>query len=92
MKWGNLANLTALFLNDNKLTGQLEPSILLGLGPSLLEMDIANNQLTGTIPSLLGKMTKLERIDAQNNMFTGTLPSEMNRMYPDIELNLTNNL
>ena len=91
-RWGDLTNLTTIYLNDNKLTGTLSASFLYGLAPSLVEMDIANNLLTGQLPTLLGKMAKLERIDAQNNAFNGTLPSEMNRMYPDIQLNLTNNL
>ena len=91
-RWGDLTNLTTIYLNDNKLTGHLEPTFLYGLAPSLVEMDIANNMLTGQLPTLLGKMAKLERIEAQNNAFNGTLPSEMNRMYPDIQLNLTNNL
>lgn len=92
VKWGNLANLTGLYLNDNAFTGTLPPTLIFGVGPSLIEIDIGNNFISGQIPTLIGKMTNLERIDAQNNLFNGTLPSEMNRMHPDIQLNLTNNL
>lgn len=87
-----MTHLTTLLLNDNKMTGPLEPSMLSGLAPSLLELDIANNKFSGSIPTEIGRLTKLERIDAQNNMLEGTIPSTMNKMYPDVQLNLTNNL
>jgi hypothetical protein len=91
-KWGNLDQLKSLFLNDNLLTGPIPPEMLFGLSGNLVELDLGHNNLNGTLSSLLGKMTKLERIDAQANRLEGPLPHEMNRMYPDIQLNLTNNL
>jgi Leucine-rich repeat (LRR) protein len=66
--------------------------MFLGLSGSLVQLDVGNNLLEGPIPSEIGKMSRLERIDAQGNRLSGTLPVEMNRMYPDIQLNLTNNL
>jgi hypothetical protein len=79
-------------LNDNQFSSTIPTSFLLGLSGSLVELDIGNNIFHGTIPPVIGKMTKLERIDAQSNRLNGTLPIEMNRMYHDIQLNLTNNL
>jgi Leucine-rich repeat (LRR) protein len=91
-RWSDLTSLKRLFLNDNQFSGKIPPELLLGLSGTLVQMDVGNNRLEGSIPSEIGKMMKLEQIDAQGNRITGTLPAEMNRMFPDIRLNLTNNL
>ena len=91
-RWSNLVQLKTLLLHDNELEGTIPKDFLQGLSSSLEELDLGNNLLVGSIPSSIGKMTKLERFDVHNNELNGTLPSEMNRMYPDVQLNLTNNL
>jgi Leucine-rich repeat (LRR) protein len=87
-----MENMTSLLLNGNKFTGTIPSDLLPSWSSSMERLDISSNSLTGTIPTVIGKMTKLERFDAQNNFLEGSLPVEMNRMYPDIQLNLTNNL
>lgn len=79
-------------MNDNLFTGKIPSELLLGLSPNLVQLDVGNNRFEGSIPSEIGKMSILEQIDAQGNRLSGTLPAEMNRMYPDVQLNLTNNL
>ena len=44
--FGNCSNLKALWLNGNNLVGQFP-----GLPPHLRELNLALNNLTGTIPS-----------------------------------------
>ncbi|OEU11037.1 RNI-like protein [Fragilariopsis cylindrus CCMP1102] len=91
-KWLNLKDLYSLLINNNFVSGTIPNEFLYGLSPALIELDLADNLLDGTLPSSLGRMSKLERFDIHNNTIIGTLPSEMNRMYPDIKLNLTDNL
>jgi hypothetical protein len=91
-KWSNLKDLYSLLINNNYINGTIPHEFLYGLSPALIELDLADNLLDGTLPSSLGRMSKLERFDIHNNAIFGTLPSEMNRMYPDIKLNLTDNL
>jgi Leucine-rich repeat (LRR) protein len=90
--WSNLDRLDILFLDQNQITGTIPYDFLDGLSSSLEELDLGSNNLVGSLPSALGKMTMLEMLDVHGNQLTGRLPPEMNRMYPDVELNLTDNL
>ena len=40
----------------------------------------ANNQLTGTIPTELGKLTALKAMNVGNNIITGSIPVEMGNL------------
>lgn len=87
-----MENMSMLLLNGNKFSGTVPHGVLLALSSNLVRLDISSNALTGTIPTVIGRMHRLERLDAQNNFLEGSLPAEMKRMYPDVQLNLTNNL
>ena len=63
---------TKILLPGINLTGKL-PASLTGL-PNLSVLDVSNNQLTGSIPSIAG-MASLLRFDAGNNRLTGSIPS-----------------
>ena len=41
------------------------------------ELSLRENDLTGTIPSVLGRLTSLERLDLQGNDLTGSIPGEL---------------
>ena len=90
--WPDLVNLEKLYLDHNQLRGTVPYELPKGLGDTLKELDLGNNHLEGSLPSSLGKMTALESLDVHGNRLTGSLPAEMNRMFPDVQLNLTENL
>ena len=53
-----LVELLALYLDSNRLTGQIPTSI--GQLTSLLDLRLRANKLTGTLPTELGVLTNLE--------------------------------
>ena len=91
-EWSNLDVLGILFLDHNQISGTIPYDFLDGLSSSLEVLDLGCNNLVGSLPSALGKMTILEILDVHGNQLTGRVPPEMNRMYPDVQLNLTDNL
>ena len=50
-----------------------------------------NNSFNGTIPSDIGKLTKLRDINLANNALTGTIPPEIGLLKNLTELDLANN-
>ncbi|CAD5332795.1 unnamed protein product [Arabidopsis thaliana] len=71
--FGNLNQLTRLYVDDNKLSGNF-PNVLLNLtGLSLLSL--SNNKFTGTLPPNITSLSNLMDFDASDNAFTGTFPS-----------------
>jgi len=71
---GGLSNLGLLFAGRNGLSGSI-PDELFSL--PLRVLDINQNDLSGTISSLVGNVTTLEKLDFDQNKLTGTLPSEI---------------
>ncbi|XP_008246057.1 PREDICTED: probable leucine-rich repeat receptor-like protein kinase At5g49770, partial [Prunus mume] len=77
---GNLEELTFLALNTNKFTGQIPP---LGKLSKLFWLDLADNQLTGTLPistpvtSGLDKLLKAEHFHFNKNQLSGTIPPKL---------------
>jgi len=65
--------LQMLYLYLNPLYGSIPDSLPLTLTSILL----SNCQLTGTIPAILGGMSKLEVLSLANNRLTGTLPDSL---------------
>ena len=55
------------------------------------ELDLTDNELTGTIPSELSNLSSLERLNLFNNELTGTIPSELGNLASLQRLNLFNN-
>lgn len=57
---------------------------------SLTELDVSYNQLTGALPSQIGKLKNLKILNASNNQMTG-VPAEIGQLN-DLEiLDLSNN-
>jgi hypothetical protein len=46
-------------------------------GGRVTRLSLRENDLTGTIPSVLGRLTSLERLDLQGNDLTGSIPGEL---------------
>ena len=78
----DLADLTALsiiYLYKNRLKGSL-PSSLHRLSDSLSDVQIAYNDLTGTLATEFGLLHKLKILDVAFNSFGGPIPTEVGLM------------
>jgi internalin A len=65
------------------------PSYVLDM-TGLEALDISNNQLTGALPSEIGKLTNLKVLNASGNLMTG-VPAEIGKLRELRTLNLSNN-
>ncbi len=63
-------------LPDNRLTGFIPAQIFTktGIFSDLRRINLANNQLAGTIPETLSDLTQLTHLDLSNNQYTGNIP------------------
>eukprot|EP00002_Diphylleia_rotans_P004245 TRINITY_DN1305_c0_g3_i2.p1 TRINITY_DN1305_c0_g3~~TRINITY_DN1305_c0_g3_i2.p1 ORF type:complete len:1807 (-),score=275.30 TRINITY_DN1305_c0_g3_i2:62-5482(-) len=69
----SLCPITRIDLNNNGLLGSLSSGTWLDSLPDLLELNLASNHLTGTIPNL--SMPKIVNIYLNGNKLTGIIPS-----------------
>ncbi|XP_052308718.1 receptor-like protein 9a isoform X3 [Populus trichocarpa] len=72
----NMTGLLYLFLDGNKLAGQVSDTF--SLASSFLWFDISNNILSGMLPRGIGNssLNSLQGIDLSRNHFEGTIPIE----------------
>ncbi|KAK8996331.1 hypothetical protein V6N11_076568 [Hibiscus sabdariffa] len=66
--------LTDLYLNMNNLFGQIPPEIV------DMVLQLCNNQLTGSIPTKLRSLKKLNVLALQSNQLTGAIPATLKRL------------
>ena len=57
-----------------------EGIVLRGFPRRVTRLDLYDNQLTGTLPTELGKLTKLEELYLHNNQLTGTIPTQLGNL------------
>ncbi len=77
---GQLALLSSLNLSGNVLSGPITPMLQqTGSFPSLVSLDLSNNNLTGALPdsSSLASLHNLSFFDASNNVLHGPIPSQL---------------
>ncbi|EPS58718.1 hypothetical protein M569_16093, partial [Genlisea aurea] len=67
-----LINLKALYLNKNRFSGVIPPSI--SQLHRLKVLVLSDNKLSGHIPRFLVDLPKLYQVDLQGNRFTGVVP------------------
>lgn len=69
---GSFAKLQYLDLSVCPINGPIPSWALL---PGLVELSVANSNISGEIPSEIAEMTDLTRLDLSNNKITGMIPS-----------------
>lgn len=68
-------NVTGLSLSSNELVGDVSEATELVNVTSLKEVDISDNQLSGSVPLMFGLMTSLETLDLSGNELS-SFPAE----------------
>jgi len=89
MELCNLANLIFLYLDQNKLIGQIPSS--LGQLTILSQLHLYQNSLTGSLPKELGNISNLEVLQLDQNKLVGEIPTMLGRLTMLIELALWDN-
>ncbi|KAG5128890.1 hypothetical protein JHK84_035287 [Glycine max] len=73
--WENWRGLAFLYINNNKLCGEIPPSI--GLLDEIIEMDFHKNNLSGKFSLDLSYLKSLVFINLGENNFSGVVPTKM---------------
>lgn len=88
------ANQDALRLfsaGNNNLSGNVERFFSATPSTALLAVNLMKNELTGSIPTSIGKYTKLVLLAMSENLLSGPIPSELGRLTNLQELYLAGN-
>ncbi|KAH0755093.1 hypothetical protein KY290_025363 [Solanum tuberosum] len=83
-----LAGLKTAYFTNNKFSGQIDNTLFEGMH-WLKKLHLANNQLSGKIPSVLGQLPKLTELRLENNKFEGQIPDFVQERLMD--MNFANN-
>ncbi|XP_059073595.1 LRR receptor-like serine/threonine-protein kinase EFR [Cryptomeria japonica] len=86
----NCTVLEVLDINDNNITGEITGE-LFSKTTNLMELYLAINQLTGSLPVSLFTCSQLEQLEVSGNRLSGTVPTELGKLYRLIWLNLGSN-
>ena len=60
--------------------GNLDTSVAVDLTCDLISLNVAQNQLTGTVPPQLAYFSKLQNLNAAYNQMNGTIPWTLGSM------------
>jgi len=74
---GTLTNLTFIDLEVNALQGTLFIPEILKAADTLKYFRASNNNFTGSIPTWIGNLSKLQELWATGNSLTGSIPNEI---------------
>lgn len=75
----NCSHLKYLNLELNSISGIL-PNAVSNLSYELEALLMGGNQITGTVPSGIGRLQKLQILDLSDNLFTGAVPSSIGKL------------
>ncbi|KAG9135096.1 hypothetical protein Leryth_011584 [Lithospermum erythrorhizon] len=87
--FGNLTNLTSVYLSDNSLSGSVPLS--LGQLSRLSVLHLSNNSLTGDIPESFSSLGNLTWLDMSLNFLAGEIPPGVGKLSLLKILNLSGN-
>ncbi|KAK1270823.1 Receptor-like protein kinase 5 [Acorus gramineus] len=87
---GNAKNLSALFLQSNRISSSL-PSDISG-AKRLVKIDLSNNLLAGPVPPEIGELKTLNLLLLQDNKLSSSIPESLSSLRSLNVLNLSNNL
>ena len=72
-----LTRLEFLYLANNQFSGTI-PEEIGNMSPTeFYELDLRNNNFTGRVPALMGKLAGLQKLYLSGNRFGGTFPPEL---------------
>ncbi|KAG6419838.1 hypothetical protein SASPL_116350 [Salvia splendens] len=86
----SLRSLMYLELDNNMLSGEI-PSDLGIMFSNLSLLNLANNRLRGTLPPLLGSLTRLQVLSLQSNSISGGIPPQILSLSKLERLNISSN-
>lgn len=75
----NCSNLKSFDISVNQLSGTL-PNIVANLSQELETMKFGGNQISGHIPTGIGRYYKLEVLVFADNLFTGIIPADIGKL------------
>ncbi|XP_049390398.1 LRR receptor-like serine/threonine-protein kinase RPK2 [Solanum stenotomum] len=83
VEWGKLCNLQKLYLEQNKLNGDIS-RVVEGLSncsnPTIEVLSLGENVLTGELPNSLGHLKNLRILSISFNMISGTIPASIEQL------------
>jgi len=83
--------IVSIELFGNNLMGTIPPELFIFI-PNVINLNLANNQLRGEIPSEIGKLTKVNILELAENELTGQIPSDIGMLYNADHIFLQSNL
>ncbi|KAL1562466.1 non-specific serine/threonine protein kinase [Salvia divinorum] len=86
----NMSKLVTMALRDNELSGSLPADMCANL-PSIDQIYLSINQLSGLIPTNLSRCSRLKGLGLSSNSFSGTIPSQIGYLRSLKELALGDN-
>ncbi|GJN30794.1 hypothetical protein PR202_gb19131 [Eleusine coracana subsp. coracana] len=87
-----LPNLTQIELHDNLLSGELRLDDGKKVSPSIGELSLYNNRLTGHVPNGIGGLVGLQKLLLAGNRLSGELPPEIGKLQQLSKADLSGNL
>ncbi|CAM0908966.1 unnamed protein product [Alopecurus aequalis] len=84
---GNFTSITTIDLSNNKIGGTIPED----LPPTLQNLFLSDNQLTGSIPSSISKLTSLSAMSLNENHLDGELPDAFDPLIGLVNFDISSN-
>ncbi|CAM0908269.1 unnamed protein product [Alopecurus aequalis] len=90
LNFSALATLTSIQLAHNQIRGSFPPALPSSL-PNLRHLMLQENELSGKIPTQIGKLENLATLVLSNNHLSGPIPSELGHLKKLVRLDFSSN-